>query len=131
MPNVVLEKPWVYITVNFITKLPLVQRYDSILVVYNRLTKIAYLVPTMEKTLVEEVVRLFQDNIQKLHSLPESIITNKEVQFVVEIMKELNNILEIDIKLLIVYYLQTDKQTKRMNQDLEQYLRMFINHRQE
>jgi len=63
MPNVVLEKPWAYITVNFITKLPLVQRYDSILVVYNRLTKIAYLVPTMEKTLVEEVVRLFQDNI--------------------------------------------------------------------
>ena len=39
--------------------------------------------------------------------------------------------LEINTKLSTVYHLQTDKQTKRMNQDLEQYLRMFINYRQE
>ena len=39
--------------------------------------------------------------------------------------------LEINTKLSTAYHLQTDKQTKRMNQDLEQYLRMFINYRQE
>jgi len=59
MLNVVLEKPWIHISADFITKLPLAQGYDSILVVYNRITKIAYFVPTTEKTLVEEVARLF------------------------------------------------------------------------
>ena len=90
-----------------------------------------YFVSTIEKTLVEEVARLFQDNIWKLHGLPESIITDREVQFTVEMIKELNNMLGIDTKLLMAYYLQTNRQTKRINQDLEQYLRIFIEHRQE
>ena len=46
-------------------------------------------------------------------------------------MKELNSILGIDTKLLTIYHPQTDGQTERINQELEQYLRMFIDHRQE
>jgi len=90
--------------------------------------KMAYFVPTTEKTLVERVARLFQDNIWKLHGLSESIITDREMQFVVGMMRELNRMLGIDTKLLMDYHLQTDRQTERMNQDLEQYLRMFINY---
>jgi len=63
MLNVVLEKPWAHITVDFIIKLLLAQKYNSILVVCNRITKMAYFVPTIEKTLVVEVVRLFWNNI--------------------------------------------------------------------
>jgi len=47
------------------------------------------------------------------------------------IMWELNRILGIESKLLTVFYSQTDGQTERVNQELEQYLRMFIDHRQE
>jgi len=46
-------------------------------------------------------------------------------------MKELNEMLGIKTKLLMVFHPQTDGQIERMNQELEQYLRMFINHRQE
>ena len=46
-------------------------------------------------------------------------------------MKELNNLLGIQTKLLTAYHPQIDGQTERMNQELEQYLRVFINHRQE
>ena len=49
--------------VDFIIKLPLVQEYDIILVICNRITKIIYFVSTIEKTLVERVIRLFQNNI--------------------------------------------------------------------
>jgi len=59
MPNAVLEKSWSHIMADFITKLLLAQGYDAILVVCNRMTKIAYFVPTTEKTLAEEVARLF------------------------------------------------------------------------
>jgi len=62
MPNVVLEKPWSHITADFITKLLSAQGYNSILVVCNRMTKMAHFVPTTEKTLAEGVARLFQNN---------------------------------------------------------------------
>jgi len=48
-----------------------------------------------------------------------------------EIMQELNQMLGIESKLSTAFYPQTDRQTERVNQELEQYLRMFINHRQE
>ena len=105
MPNSVLEKPWSHILADFITKLPLAQGYNSILVVYDRITKMAHFVPTMEKTLMEGVARLFRDNVWKLHSLPESIIIDRGVQFAVGMMKELNQILGIDTRLSTVYYL--------------------------
>jgi len=105
MPNSVLEKPWSHILADFITKLPLAQGYNSILVVYDRITKMAHFVPTIEKTLIEGVARLFRDNVWKLHSLPESIIIDRGVQFAVEMMKELNQILGIDTRLSTVYYL--------------------------
>jgi len=66
-----------------------------------------------------------------LYRLPESIISDKGVQFVVGMMKELNNLLEIQTKLSTAYHPQTDRQTERINQELEQYLRVFIDHRQE
>jgi len=53
------------------------------------------------------------------------------VQFAAEIMRELNNSLGIQTKLSMAYHPQTDRQTERINQELEQYLRVFIDHRQE
>jgi len=91
----------------------------------------AYFIATMEKTSAEELAKLFQDHIWKLHRLPESIILDRGVQFVAEMMRELNNLLGIQMKLSMAYYSQTDGQIERINQELEQYLRVFIDHRQE
>ena len=63
MPNLIPEKPWVHILTDFITKLPLAQGYNSILVVVDRLTKIVYFIPTMEKISAEGLARLFRDNM--------------------------------------------------------------------
>jgi len=53
------------------------------------------------------------------------------VQFAVGMMKELNNLLRIQTKLPTAYHPQTDGQMERINQELEQYLRVFIDYRQE
>ena len=53
------------------------------------------------------------------------------MQFTAGMIKELNNLLGIQTKLSTAYHPQTDRQTERINQKLEQYLRVFINHRQE
>jgi len=131
MPNTTPEKPWSHILADFITKLPLAQRYDAILVVCDRFSKMAHFIATTEKTSAEGLAKLFWDHVWKLHGLPESIISDRGVQFVVGMMKELNNLLGIQTKLLMAYYPQMDGQTERINQELEQYLRVFIDHRQE
>jgi len=71
---------------------------------------------------------LFRDNIWKLHELPDSIISDRGPQFAAGIMRELNHILGIETKLSTAFYPQTDGQTERINQELEQYLHMFIDH---
>jgi len=90
-----------------------------------------HFIPTTEKTLAEGLARLFRDNVWKLHGLPESIISDRGPQFVAGLMRELNEMLGIKSKLSTVFHSQTDRQTERVNQELEQYLRMFIDHRQE
>ena len=74
----ILEKPWTHITVDFITKLPVVAGKDAILVVCDRLSKMTYFVAATEETLVEGLARLFRDNVWKLHGLPESVVSDRE-----------------------------------------------------
>jgi len=90
-----------------------------------------HFIPTTEKTSAEGLARLFRDNVWKLHGLLESIILDREPQFVAGLMRELNGMLGIESKLSTAFHPQTDGQTEKVNQELEQYLRMFIDHRQE
>jgi len=131
MPNSIPDKAWMHISADFITKLPLVQGYDSILVVVDQFTKMVHFVPTTEKTTAEGLARLFRDNVWRLHGLPESIISDRGPQFMAGLMRELNEMLGIKTKLLTAFHQQTNRQTERMNQELEQYLQMFIDHRQD
>jgi len=90
----------------------------------------SHFVATTEKTTAEDLVRLFRDNVWKLHRLPESVISDRGLQFAAELTKELNKMLGIETKLSIAYHPQTDGQMERTNQELEQYLRMYVNYRQ-
>ena len=88
--NKVPEKLWTNLTVNFITKLLLVAGKDVILVVCNRLSKITHFVVIIEETTAEGLVRLFRDNVWKLHRLPKSVVLDRRPQFAAELTKELN-----------------------------------------
>ena len=90
----------------------------------------SHFVATIEKTTVEGLARLFRDNVWKLHGLPENVISDRGPQFAAGLTRELNKMLGIGTKLSTAYHLETDGQTERTNQELEQYLRMYVNHRQ-
>jgi len=124
------QKTWTHLTVDFITKLPVVAGKNVILVVCDRLSKMTYFVAMTEGTSVEGLARLLQDNVWKLHGLLESVVSDRGPQFVAELTKELNRMLGIKTKLSTAFHSQTDGQTERMNQELKQYLRFFIEHRQ-
>ena len=71
------EKPWIHLIVDFITKLLLVAKKNTILVVCDRLFKMTHFVATTEETLAEGLARLFRDNVWKLHRLPESMVSDR------------------------------------------------------
>ena len=73
----ILEKLWTHLIVDFIIKLSLVAGKDTILVVCDMLSKITHFMAIIEGTSVEGLVRLFRDNIWKLHGLLESVVSNR------------------------------------------------------
>ena len=129
-PNIVPEKPQQQISVDFIIKLLVLKDYDSILVVYNRFLKILHFVAITEKIMTERLVRLFRNNVWKLYELLEIVILNRELQFVAGLMKELNKMLRIKTKLSTAYHPQINRQIDKTNQELEQYLRIYVDYRQ-
>ena len=96
-------------------KLLIVVGKDTILVVCDRLSKITHFVATTEETLVEGLARILKDNMWKLYRLPESIVLDRRLQFVAEITKELNSMLEIETKLSTSFHPQTDGKIERIN----------------
>jgi len=77
MVNEILEKAWTHLIVDFITKLPLVAEKNMILVVCDRLLKIAHFVTTTKEMMAKRLARLFRNNVWKLYGLPESVISDR------------------------------------------------------
>ena len=77
------------------------------------------------------VARLYLTNIWKLHRLLKQVISDRGPQFVVEFTRELYQLLGIGLAMTTAYHPQSDGQTERVNQELEQYLRVFVNQRQD
>ena len=107
-----------------------VQYLTALFVTCCHHTKQAHIIPTTMKTSARGLATLFRDHVWKLHGLPETALSDRGPQFAAEFMKELNDILGIKTKLSMAYHPQTYGQTERVNQEIEQYLRLFVSHRQ-
>ena len=77
------------------------------------------------------VAWLFRDGVWKLHGLPEEVISNRGPQFVSNFMRGLSEILGIKVAASMAYHPQTDSQTECVNQEVEQFLCLFVNQRQD
>ena len=91
-------------SVDFITKLPISRGYNSILVVCDRFLKMLHFIVMTKKIIVEGLIKLFKDNMWKLHKLLESVILDRGLQFVAGLIKKLNKMLRIETKLSIAFY---------------------------
>jgi len=91
----------------------------------------AHFVPCKKSISGEETARLFLDNIYRYHGLPDDIISDRGPQFISKFWRSLFDILKVDIRLSSAFHPQTDGQTERVNQVLEQYLRCMINYQQD
>jgi hypothetical protein len=123
--------PWSSIGMDFIVKLPKSQGYDSILVFVCKRTKQAHFIPCNETIDAVGTAKLFLAHIYKIHGLPLTIISDRGPQFRSAFWKSLMTSLGIKLNMSSAYHPQTDGQTERVNQTLEQYLRCFVNYHQD
>lgn len=116
---------------DFVTGLPESNRFNAILVVVDRLTKMKHFVATTENINVRELSRLYLEQVWKLHGLPETIVSDRGTQFTAEFWKSLCDRLEIAPRYSTAFHSQTDGQTERTNAIMEQYLRSYVSYQQD
>ncbi len=125
------EWPWSSISMDFIEGLPLSEGHDMILVVVFRLTKMALFIPTFKTATSIDLARLFLRNVFSKHGIPQDIISDRGKHFVSNFWSSLCDHLKIKSNLSTSYHPETDGQTERVNQILEQYLRLYVNYEQD
>jgi len=99
--------------------------------VVDSISKRVHFVPTHTTVTAEGTARLFLHHIWKLHSLLKHVVSNRGPQFVASFTKELYRLLGIQLSSSTAWHPQTDGQTERVNQELDQFLRLFVNEQQD
>ncbi|GJT47650.1 putative reverse transcriptase domain-containing protein [Tanacetum coccineum] len=121
------EWKWEKITMDFITKLPKTAAgYDSIWVIADHLTKSAHFLPMKETDLTEKLTRLYMKEIVARHGIPVSIISNRDSHFTSRVWQSLHKALGTQLNLSTAYHPQTDGQSERTIQTLEDMLRACV-----
>jgi len=125
------SEAWEEISADLIVELPNSNGYDAVFVVVDRFTKRAHFIPTFTTLAASGAARLFRDHVWTQHGWPKKIISDRGQQFAAKFTLELNKLLGIQTALSTAYHPQTDGQTERTNQELEQYLWVYTNFMQD
>jgi hypothetical protein len=120
---------WEDICMDFIVGLPNTSRHhDSIWVIVDRLTKTAHFLPIHTTHKAEKYAEIYIDQIVHLHGIPKTIMSDRGALFVARFWEQLQKSLGTTVIKSSAYHPQTDGQTKRVNQILEDMLRAYVLH---
>ena len=123
--------PWVDISTDFITDLPLSNGFDSILTVIDQFSKETKFIPCNKTATALDTTKLYLFHVWKDHGLPHTIISDRGLQFTLQVMTDLCKRLGISPKLSMAHHPQTDGQTEVMNREVQQYLWLFCTEEQD
>ncbi|CAI7850895.1 unnamed protein product [Closterium sp. NIES-54] len=124
-PLPVPEQPWQVVSLDFITDLPPTNAgHDAILVVIDKFSKMGHFIPTHTTARTEETAQLFLKHIISQHGIPTTLISDRDPKFTSKFWKELMSLMGTRLAMSSAYHPQTDGQTERLNQIVEQLLRV-------
>ncbi|KAL5590159.1 uncharacterized protein BROUX77_007036 [Berkeleyomyces rouxiae] len=130
-PLTIPQARWTSVSLDFITGLPVSNSFDMILVVVDRLSKMAHFIPCDSSLDAAGFAKLYLSAVYRLHGLPLDIVSDRGSLFTSAFSKALAKLLGIKQNLSTAFHPQTDGQTERVNSILEQYLRGYTNYRQD
>ena len=120
------SRPFQQISCDLITDLPISSGFDSLLVVVDHgLTKGVILCPTKKSITAEGIASLFFHKVFLHFGLFDKVITDRGPQFASAFTCELRKLLHYNLSLSTAYHPQSDRETERLNQEIETYLRIF------
>ncbi|GJY99086.1 putative reverse transcriptase domain-containing protein [Tanacetum coccineum] len=118
---------WENITMDFVTKLPkTTSGQDTIWVIVDRLTKFAHFLPIKKTDSMEKLTRQYLKELVSRHGVPVSIISDRDSKFTSHFWKSLNEALGTQLDMSTAYHPQTDGQSERTIQTLEDMLRACV-----
>jgi hypothetical protein len=127
-PLPIPEKQWSEVTMDFIVELPTTAAgYDAILVFTDKLTKMVHFAATTTKCTASDAARLFIQKVFVHHGLPVRMIHDRDTRFTSNFWKECFQLLGVTQANSTAFHPQTDGQTEKVNQILEDYLRFYVN----
>nr|GEY78421.1 putative reverse transcriptase domain-containing protein [Tanacetum cinerariifolium] len=112
------------ITIDFVSKLPKSsQGYETIWVIVDRLTKSAIFTPIRETGPMDKLARIYLKEVVTRHGIPVSIISDRDLRFASNLWRSLKNALGTRLDMSTAYHPETDNQSERTIQTLEDMLR--------
>jgi len=116
---------------DFVVELPLSSGHDAVMTVVDSVSKRAHFILTHTTVTAEGAARLFLHQVWKLHSLLKCVVSDRGPQFIARFTRELYRLLGIKLASSTAWHPQTDRQTECVNQELDQYLWLFVNEQQD
>jgi transposase InsO family protein len=118
---------WDEVGMDFVVGLPKTQKgHDSMWIIVDRLTKVAHFLPIRTTYGGEKLAKLYIENIIKLHGVPIRIVSDRATQFTSRFWKSLHKVMDTKLDFSSAYHPQTDGQTERVNQIIEDMLRACV-----
>lgn len=128
-PLSIPHRVWEDLSMDFIDGLPCSDKHTTIMVVVDRLTKAAHLVPLSHPYTAKSVAAKFVEFVVKLHGIPKTIVSDRDPVFVSAFWKDLWRLSGTKLCMTSAYHPQSDGQTEVVNRCIEQFLRCFVHNR--
>jgi len=130
-PLEVPMRPWTEISMDFIVGLPKSEGYTKIWVIVDRFSKMAHFISLKTEEHIKELALTFLKEIWRLHGLLESIVSDQDIRFTSKFWTCLMQLLQVKLHMSTAFHPESDGQTERDNQTMEQYLRSYCTYQQD